>query len=120
MLEKLDFRKEEVTFSNVENKLIIKKASNTNLTSVVLFGLFSLLIINSVFSYLDEGNGIANFIMLIIGIWCFRKFLWELRGYDIIEIGNNYLNIKKKGSFLMFNNKYEISKIKNVKYKIES
>ena len=104
MLEKLDFRKEEVTFSNVENKLIIKKASNTNLTSVVLFGLFSLLIINSVFSYLDEGNGIANFIMLIIGIWCFRKFLWELRGYDIIEIGNNYLNIKKKGSFLMFNN----------------
>ena len=120
MLEKLDFRKEEVTFSNVENKLIIKKASNTNLTSVMLFGLFSLLIINSVFSYLDEGNGIANFIMLIIGIWCFRKFLWELRGYDIIEIGNNYLNIKKKGSFLMFNNKYEISKIKNVKYKIES
>ena len=120
MLEKLDFRKEEVIFSNIENKLIIKKASNTNLTSVILFGLFSLLMINSIISYLDKGNGIANFIMLIIGIWCFRKFLWELRGYDIIEIDNNYLYIKKKGSFLMFNNKYDLSKIKNVKYKIES
>ena len=32
MLEKLDFRKEEVTFSNVENKLIIKKASKKKLT----------------------------------------------------------------------------------------
>lgn len=120
MLEKLDFRKEEVIFSNIENKLIIKKASNTNLTSVILFGLFSLLMINSIISYLDKGNGITNFIMLIIGIWCFRKFLWELRGYDIIEIDNNYLYTKKKGSFLMFNNKYDLSKIKNVKYKIES
>ena len=120
MLEKLDFRREEVTFSNIENKLVIKKVSNTNLTSVILFGLFSLLMINSVISYLDKGNGIANFIMLIIGIWCFRKFLWELRGYDIIEIDNNYLYTKKKGSFLMFNNKYNLTNIKNVKHKIES
>jgi hypothetical protein len=100
MLDKLIFRTEEVIFSESDNTLRIKKPSNNSLFPVFFVGSFSLfLIINSFSLFLDGNNSIQNFIFLIIGIWFFRSFLWNLRGYEIIEIDENYLHIKRKEVF---------------------
>ncbi|WP_320815659.1 hypothetical protein [Flavobacterium sp.] len=81
MVEKFNFRSEELTFTSFENKLTIKKASNNSLISVIMFGVFSLSTIDSIYLLIEGKNNIACFIMLVVGVCCFRRFLWELKGF---------------------------------------
>jgi hypothetical protein len=120
MINKLNFRTEEVILSNLDDKFILKKRSNSNLIPIIMFGVFSLFILNSIYLFLNNENSIASFIILIIGILSFRSFLWNLRGYEVIEIDEKNLYIKKTGSFLYPNSKYEKLKIKDLKYITES
>ena len=119
MVEKLIFRNDEVIITYIENKLIIKKASNNNLLSVFLFGILSLLITNTAFLSLFSKNYVQFLFFTLAIIWLIRRFLWEFRGFEIVEIDNNYLYTKKKGSFFMFESKYNLAKVKNLKHKIE-
>ncbi|CAM3812080.1 hypothetical protein FLGE108171_15650 [Flavobacterium gelidilacus] len=55
----------------------------------------------------------------IFGIIGLRKFLWLVRGKEILTIDNEYLKISKVGSFWIKDKIFEKKEIKNIRDKFE-
>jgi hypothetical protein len=49
----------------------------------------------------------ALFVLILLGFWIIDTFLWQIKGYEIIEIIDKVLIIRKKGK--LFASKKEVS-----------
>ncbi len=110
-----NFKEDRTNFHTKEGNFIIEKTNHILRTENIFLG--SLCLFSFVFFILmliTEEIKYPALIPLCIGLFFLRIFLWKFRGKEIIFIDKNYITIKKTGSFLMFDKKFELRKIKNL------
>ena len=103
-------------------------AVNTSKSSffTILFTLFGSahLISGFIEFYTAEGNVGSDFyiafgILFIVGLICFRHFLWLVNGRQELLIQDNKLILTKKGTFFTSPKTYDLDKISNIRQYID-
>jgi hypothetical protein len=103
-------------------------AVNTSKSSffTILFTLFGSahLITGFIEYYNEEGKVQFDFyvafgFLFIVGLICFRQFLWLVNGRQELLIQDNKLTLTKKGTFFTSPKMYDLDKISNIRQYID-
>lgn len=92
---------------------------------LLFFGMQSLFIFSGIFLLIEEKEITLELILIgfiiypIIGIIGLRKFLWLVRGKEIIILDKLNLKITKSGSFWIKDKIFETNEIRNIRDKFE-
>ncbi|WP_232279612.1 hypothetical protein [Sphingobacterium spiritivorum] len=70
----------------------------------------------SIAAFYDYRAGIALVLLLLYCIFVFRALLWYLMGEETIGIDQNHLIIVKKAGFFTQSRRFDLQKIKDLKY----
>ena len=70
----------------------------------------------SIAAFYDYRAGIALVLLLLYCIFIFRALLWYLMGEETIGIDQNHLIIVKKAGFFTQSRRFDLQKIKELKY----
>lgn len=94
---------------------------NKNKSAIVTFVLllcFLIFLITgfSIAAFYDYRAGIALVLLLLYCIFVFRALLWYLMGEETIGIDQNHLIIVKKAGFFTQSRRFDLQKIKDLKY----
>lgn len=99
--------------------------SRKNFFTILFFGFMSIFIFSGLILLINEkkislGLIVIGFIIHpIVGIFGLRKFLWLIRGKEIIIIDDENLKISKIGTFWTSDKIFKKSEIKNLRDKFE-
>ena len=125
MLNLLNFRIGKPNFKFYTENGIFYAENNSRKTffSLLFFGMLSLFILSGLFM-LNGANEVSLELIIvgfvihpIFGIIGLRKFLWLIRGKEIITIDELNLRITKSGSFWIKDRIFEKKEIKNIRDK---
>lgn len=103
-------------------------AVNTSKSSffTILFTLFgSAHLVSGLIEYYNEEGKVgldfyfAFGILFIVGLICFRQFLWLVNGRQELLIQDNKLTLTKKGTFFTNPKTYDLDKISNIRQYID-
>ena len=102
--------------------LTISVETNNDFRSIIFFGFGAIFGIVGPIGLLSEMNEVSVlpiilslFIFPLFGIISLRHFLWLYRGYEIIEIQDTFISLKKRGSFWLKDRKFELEKVSDLK-----
>lgn len=123
----LNFRigKPKFNFYTENGIFYAENNSRKSFFSLLFFGMLSLFIFSGFFMLIDKKEVSLGLIVIgfvihpIFGILGLRKFLWLIRGKEILTIDNVNLKITKSGSFWIKDEIFEKNKIKNIRDKFE-
>ena len=99
--------------------------SRKSFFAILFFGFMSVFIFSGVILLINNKNISLDLILIgfiihpIIGIYGLRKFLWLIRGKEIITIDNENMKISKSGTFWTNDKVFKKSDIKNLRDKFE-
>ncbi|MBC7440866.1 MAG: hypothetical protein H7250_12895 [Flavobacterium sp.] len=127
MLHILNFRIGKPNFRFYTENGIFYAENNSRKTffSLIFFGMLSLFIFAGFFLLKDAKEISLELIFIgfvihpLFGIIGIRKFLWLIRGKEIITIDNLNLKITKSGSFWFKDRVFEKKEIKNIRDKFD-
>jgi hypothetical protein len=115
---------------NNEDRLEIDIKRNTSFNVILFISVLTIgfvgIIVTMIYELirapykLDEKMVITLIISVLIGLFLCKLFLWNLRGKEKIIIQDNQLVIRKTGTLLSVNRKYELSLVDNFSLAKES
>ena len=121
----LNFRigKSKFNFHSENGMFYAENSSRNSFFSLLFFGMLSLFIFSGIFMLNDIKEISIELILIgfllhpIVGIIGLRKFLWLIRGKEILTIDSEYLKISKTGTFWIKDKIYRKKEIKNIRDK---
>ena len=99
--------------------------SRKNFFALLFFGMLSFFIVSGLILLINEKEISLELIVIgfiihpIVGIFGLRKFLWLIRGREIISIDGENMKISKSGTFWIKDKIFKKSDIKNLRDKFE-
>ena len=98
--------KQSISFIDTGEKLIITNNSYKDFRSIIFFGFGSLLVLSPLIFRHEILNAKTTplFISMLhigLGIFCYRRFLWKLKGKEILTLTDTSFSFQRKGSFLI-------------------
>jgi len=117
------------TFNETYNGLEVIIPTKKNWFIIIFLGAWlggwtmgELLVISSLTGFLGGQMGFGNLFLLFWlcgwttgGFFAFKTFLWNLKGKEVINFGQGYLSIEKKGMLFSKPKTYDLKEMKKIR-----
>ncbi|QKG52165.1 hypothetical protein [Hymenobacter sp. BRD67] len=101
-----------------DNQFIASNTSRNTLISIVFTAFASLLLLSGIIELCSKQVNITtDFVVVfflvhpIIGLLAFRQFLWLVNGTEELIVENHLITLKRKGTFWIKSNSYQLDSI---------
>ena len=105
-----------------QNELELAISPYRDFKSILIYGFGSLFMLLAPYEFIVQFDpssiietSLVYSMLFLIGIFCLRRFLWKVNGYEVLIIKDSILTIKRTGIFWTKKRQYRVDKIKNLR-----